>query len=220
LRAEAVEKALRVGGRNRFGLGLDGRGLVLHGLVGGGRRRLLGHRLLGRRLLGRPLLLALLLLPCLGLPFLRRDVGRRAVPVALLADARLLADPAAQVVELRAVDVADGRHLDLLDLRRMQRERPLDADAERLLADGERLARAGALALDDDALEDLEARARAFDDPEVDADAVAGFEPGTALAQLALLDRLDGVHHERGAPTGRLTMLADRYLNPILFGGQ
>ena len=59
----------------------------------------------------------------------------------LLADARLLADLAAQVVELRAVDVADRLHLDLLDLGRVQRERPLHADAERLLADGERLAR-------------------------------------------------------------------------------
>ena len=60
--------------------------------------------------------------------------------LAELADASLLADLAAQVVELRAVDVADLHDLDLVDLRRVQRERPLDADAERVLADGERLA--------------------------------------------------------------------------------
>src|SRR5437764_8773501 len=69
-------------------------------------------------------------------------------PLALLADARLLADAAAEVVELRAVDVADLHHLELLDLRRVQRERPLDADAERLLSHGECLAQARALAVD------------------------------------------------------------------------
>ena len=75
--------------------------------------------------------------------------------VAALADAGALADPVAQVVELGATDVAAGGDLDLLDLRRVHGERALDADAERLLADGERLAGAVALALDDDALEDL-----------------------------------------------------------------
>ena len=58
--------------------------------------------------------------------------------LAELADASLLADLAAQVVELCAVHVTDGRDLDLVDLRRMQRERALDADAERVLTDGER----------------------------------------------------------------------------------
>ena len=66
-----------------------------------------------------------------------------------------------------------------LDLRRVHGERALDADAEGLLADGEGLAHALALALDDDALEDLGAAARALDHLEVDADAVAGLEGGT-----------------------------------------
>ena len=52
---------------------------------------------------------------------------------------------------------------------------------------------AGALALDHDALEDLDARARALDHLEVHADGVARLEPRQALAQLTLLDRLDGV---------------------------
>src|SRR6478672_9164363 len=49
-----------------------------------------------------------------------------------LANPGLPPDLAAEVVKLRAVDVADRRNLDLVDLGRVQRERPLDADAERL----------------------------------------------------------------------------------------
>jgi hypothetical protein len=56
----------------------------------------------------------------------------------------------------------------------MQRERALDADAEGLLADGERLPCSVALALDDDTLEQLSAPARTFDHLEVDAQAVTG----------------------------------------------
>jgi hypothetical protein len=99
--------------------------------------------------------------------------------VAALADAGALADAAAQVVELRAPDVAAGGDLDALDLGRVHGERALDADAEGLLADGEGLAHALALALDDDALEDLRAAAGALDDLEVDLDAVPGLKRGT-----------------------------------------
>jgi hypothetical protein len=120
------------------------------------------------------------------------------VPVPLLADAGLLADAAAQVVELRAVDVADRRDLDPLDLRGVQGERPLHADAERLLPDGEGLARTGALPLDDDALVDLDAAALALDHLEVDAHGVPCLEAGH-LAQLGALDRLDDVAHDKGA---------------------
>jgi hypothetical protein len=80
---------------------------------------------------------------------------------------------------LARAHVAARGDLDPLDLRRVQRERPLDADAEGLLAHGEGLARAVALALDHDALEDLRAAARALDHLEVDAQAVAGVELGT-----------------------------------------
>jgi hypothetical protein len=69
----------------------------------------------------------------------------------------------------------------------MNRERPLDADSERLLADGERLAHAGALALDDDALEDLDAAALSLDHLEMDAHRVPGLEPRQVGPQLALL---------------------------------
>ena len=93
--------------------------------------------------------------------------------VAALAHAGRLADAVAQVVELGAPHVAARGDLDSLDLRRVQRERSLDADAEGLLAHGERLARAVALALDRDALEDLGAPAGALDHEEVHAQAVA-----------------------------------------------
>src|SRR6478735_1228055 len=75
--------------------------------------------------------------------------------VAALANAGTLADTAAQVVELRAPDVAAGGDLDLFDLRRVNRERALNADAEGLLADRKGLAHTFALALDDNAFEDL-----------------------------------------------------------------
>ena len=109
--------------------------------------------------------------------------------VAALAHAGALADAVAQVVELRAPHVAARGQLDALDLRRVQREHALDADAEGLLAHGERLARAVALALDHDALEDLHAPARALDHLEVDLHAVARREARNA-AQLRALDGL------------------------------
>src|SRR4051812_20366459 len=130
----------------------------------------------------------------------RVDRGEAAVALALaqLADASLLADLAAQVVQLGAVDVADRADLDLVDLRRVERERALHAHAERVLADGERLARAAALPLDDDPLEHLDPRARAFDDAEMHAHRVARLEPRD-FAQLTALDVLDDrAHVERG----------------------
>jgi hypothetical protein len=70
----------------------------------------------------------------------------------------------------------------------MERERALDAHAERLLTDGERLARSRALALDDDSLEDLDAAALSLDDLEVDANGVAGLESRKVRPQLPLLE--------------------------------
>jgi hypothetical protein len=108
--------------------------------------------------------------------------------VLALTDARLSSQLRPQVVELGAVDVADRPHLDLLDLRRVHRERPLDTDPERLLAHGERLPNARALALDDDALEDLHTAALTLDHLEVDADGVARLELRQVRPQLALLE--------------------------------
>jgi len=116
-------------------------------------------------------------------------------PPAPLGDAGGLADPAAQVVELRPAHVATRRDLEFLDLRRVQRERPLDADAEGLLAHGEGLAHARPLALEDNALEDLGPLASSLDDLEVDANTVTGLEVGQPLPKLGALDAVDyGAH--------------------------
>src|SRR5256885_14951662 len=76
---------------------------------------------------------------------------------AALFDARRFAPEIPEVIELRATDPAMTFHLDLVDRRRIQREHALDSDAAGDFAHGEHLARAAALAGDDDALEDLNA---------------------------------------------------------------
>ena len=75
------------------------------------------------------------------------------------------------------------------------REHALDADAEGLLAYGERLAGPVSLTLDDDTLEHLHAPASALDHLEVNLDTVAGREGGDA-AQLRALDGFDDAAHK------------------------
>src|SRR5262249_39100640 len=111
-----------------------------------------------------------------------------------LADARGLPDAVAEVVQLGPAHITASSDLDALDLRRVQRERALYTDAERLLADGERLADAVALALDHDALEHLGPLARSLDDLEMDLHAVAGLEARDAAQLCALKAVDDGAH--------------------------
>src|SRR3954452_3932218 len=184
--AVVLERLLLLG----VGLRLRGAGLGLFGV-----RLLLG--LLGRLRLGPDRRLARgvgAARDSLGLVEQARLDGLLGAKVAALAHARPLAHPAAQVVELGPPHVAARGHLDPLDLRRMHGEGALDPDAERLLADGEGLAHAVALALEDDALEDLRAPARALDHLEVDAHAVAGREPRNP-AQLRSLQAVDDAAH-------------------------
>src|SRR6202042_2219268 len=93
-----------------------------------------------------------------------------------------------------ATDVTASGDLNVLDLRRVQRERALNANAERLLADGEGLTRAVTLALDHHALKDLGAATSALDHLKVDAQAVASVElwNSAELCSLQALD--DGAH--------------------------
>ena len=123
-------------------------------------------------------------------------------PPAPLGDSGRLADPASQVVELGPPHVATRRDLQFLDLRRVQRERPLHPDPERLLADREGLPGAGALPTQDDSLEDLGAAAAALDYLEVDAHAIAGAEGGKPRPQLATLDAVDDAAHWREKTAG------------------
>src|SRR5438034_4765367 len=131
----------------------------------------------------------------------RRIHPAPVLALAQLADASLLADLAAQVVELRAVDVADSGDVDLVDLRRVQRERPLDADTERVLAHGEGLPHARTLPLDHDPLEDLDPLAVALDHLEVHAHRIARLEAGH-VAQLAAFEVLDDRAHGKKGPGG------------------
>src|SRR5262249_19423755 len=99
---------------------------------------------------------------------------------------------------LRAADVADRADLDLFDLRRVKRERPLDPDAERVLAHRERLPRPGALSLDDDPLEDLDAPPLALDHLEVHANGVPRLETRPVAAPLLAREGLDDAVHQNG----------------------
>src|SRR3954447_13162600 len=202
-----ADEALGTSARAVFGTLGGGRlgGARLGGLVerlrGDRLRRPLGVR--GGRGLSRGIVQQPALDDLLGLP---------GVPA--LADAGALADATAQVVELGAAHVAAGGDLDALDLRRVRRERPFHADAEGLLAHGEGLAHALALALDDHALEDLGAAARALDDLEVHLEPVARLEARDA-AQLGALEGIDDRAHGERAPAGvdpprkRRPMVAD-----------
>src|SRR5688500_3938962 len=90
----------------------------------------------------------------------------------------------------------------------MKGERALDADAERLLANRERLARPCSLTLDADALEDLDSASLPLDHLEMHAHGVAGLEV-RHLAQLTPLDRVDHVAHGGTRADAQLEMLAE-----------
>ena len=101
---------------------------------------------------------------------------RYALCVPPLFDLCFLSTQVAQVVKLGPTDVAAGHDLDVVDDRRVHREGSLDADLEADLTHGEGLANAVTLATDDDALENLDPRARALDDVHVHLDVVTGTE--------------------------------------------
>ena len=119
--------------------------------------------------------------------------------VGALGDARRLAAPIAQIIELGATHLAAAHDLDRIDHRRMDGEYALDPFAVGDLADGEALLQAAAAAGDADALIGLDAAALAFGDLDVDDDRVAGGEigdwaGGAELGGLFGLQRLDDVH--------------------------
>ena len=114
-----------------------------------GLRRLLGLVRLPRRPRPRGIASASLWATPFGVDRLGLLLGDHELvldPPAPLRDPGALADPPPQVVELGSAHVAPGDDLQPLDLRRVDREGPLDSDPERLLADRERLPRAGARA--------------------------------------------------------------------------
>ena len=120
--------------------------------------------------------------------------GELLVVDPALLDPRLLPSQVAQVVELGAADLPRRHDLEPRDGRRVHRERPLDTDAERDLADGERLAQAAVLASDHDALEHLNPLAVPLDHPDVHLHGVAWAEVRDIRAEIGLLDQIGLVH--------------------------
>ena len=86
------------------------------------------------------------------------------------------------------------RDLDLVDLRGVHRERALDSDGERDLANRERLAIHRPTPTYDVALEHLDAFAIAFLDAIIDLHVIADIEIGEVLANLLLLNCTDDIH--------------------------
>src|SRR5688572_18173848 len=115
-------------------------------------------------------------------PSRRRRARSARDGLALLLDLGGLAAQVAQVVELRAAHVTAGDDLDLVDDRRVEREGPLDTDAEGDLADGEGAADAAAVDADHDTLEDLDPGPVALDDLHVHLDGVTRAEAGDVVA--------------------------------------
>ena len=91
----------------------------------------------------------------------------------------------------------------------MQREGALDAHPEGLLADGERLARAGPLPLDHDPLEDLDPRALALDHLEMDTHGVSRLELREIVAQLGALELFDDLAHRKCGRSRRGMLAGD-----------
>src|SRR5665647_697511 len=114
--------------------------------------------------------------------------------VALFLDLGSLAAQVTQVVKLGTAHVAAGHDLDLLDDRAVQREGTLDANTEADLANRVGLADATTVTTDDHTLEDLDARARAFNDLDVNLDVVTGAECRDVIAQTDLVDVVEFVH--------------------------
>src|SRR5436853_1034035 len=114
--------------------------------------------------------------------------------LAALFDARAAAASFTEVIELRATHPALGVDLELSDGGRVDRERPLHADAEGDLADRERLLEAAALTPDHDALEDLDALAVPLHDADVHLHGVARPEIRQVVTEVGTVDEVGLVH--------------------------
>src|SRR5262249_38395072 len=121
--------------------------------------------------------------------------------ILALDDARRLAAPAAQIIELGAPHLAATDDLDRIDHWRIQRKHPLDAFAVRNLSYSKVLVDAGAGPADAHAFIGLHAGALAFDDLDIDDERVARLEVRNLLAgrqfrHLFFFDFLEQVHGE------------------------
>ena len=112
-----------------------------------------------------------------------------------LLDLSGLTNAITDVIELRTTDDAMTDYLDTTDGGAVIREGTLNADAVAHTTDGEGLADAAALHLDNDTLEILKTLTGTFDDLNVNADGVADLELGEICAELLFFEFLNDVCH-------------------------
>ena len=109
---------------------------------------------------------------------------REFLDIFLVANAGCFARELTQVEEARAAHNAARNQLDLVDARRVREENTLDAYVEADLANREGASCTCAVALEDDALEDLNTVFVAFGNFVVNADGITDAEVGHVSAQL------------------------------------
>src|SRR4051794_13550654 len=124
---------------------------------------------------------------------MRMAAMSRCILATAFFEPHRLSGPAAQEVELRAADFAAAHDVDLVDLRRMQRELALHAFVRDHAPDGEHLAAARAAASDYDACENLNAFLVAFEDFRVHVDRVADGELGNHSLKRWLFDEFENL---------------------------
>src|SRR6202142_4452604 len=116
----------------------------------------------------------------------RHRSGRHRLKLFDALDARRLALPSSQIIQLGAADASLANHLDRADHGRMRRENALDADAKAHAAHRETLSQKFTPAAHHHALERLNAFlvAFAFFEPHVHANRVSGTKYGKVFAEL------------------------------------
>ena len=106
-----------------------------------------------------------------------------------------LTDSVAQVVEFCSSDFTVTNDVDMVDLRRMKRERSFYADFERYLSNGEGLSNASVLLSDNYAFECLESFSRSFNDFYKNLDGIADFDFWQVGTLVFIFDYIDYVAH-------------------------
>src|SRR5215471_2994059 len=119
--------------------------------------------------------------------------------LALLLDPALPPDLLPQIEELGAADTALAEDFNLLDARRVQRKRALDADAVGDAAHGKRRPQPTAPAADHRALERLQPVAAALRHLHVHAHRISGGKRRQSRLHLRTFDRGEPFH-DAGAP--------------------
>ena len=110
-----------------------------------------------------------------------------------LFDLRSLTGPVAKVIELSPANNTVANDLDMADTRAVVGEGSLNTDAVAYAANGEGLADAAALHLDDDAFKVLKPLAVAFNDLDVNTHGVADLELGEVGTKLLFFELSDDV---------------------------